>query len=118
MYMSHWLFQVATIAAVKQLLLETLNDLSDEELKKFMEFLQLILNQKDLRDKSLVLTYRADRADRANIVELMMQTYGQLSVELIKEVFMNMKRTDLVQRLDKPSSGQGKTKKTNTCHIK
>lgn len=103
------------MAAVKQLLLETLNDLSDEELKKFMEFLQLILYQKDLRDKSLVLTHRADRA---KIVELMMQTYGQLSVELIKEVFMNMKRTDLVQRLDKPSSGQGKTKKTNTCHLK
>lgn len=103
------------MAAVKQLLLETLNDLSDEELKKFLQFLRLILYQKDLRDKSLVLRHRADRA---KIVEQMMQTYGQLSVELIKEVFMNMKRTDLVQRLDKPSSGQGKTKKTNTCHLK
>ncbi|XP_073340767.1 pyrin-like [Pagrus major] len=35
----------------------------------------------------------------------MVEIYGQQSVELTREVFMDMKRTDLVQRLSKPSSG-------------
>ncbi|XP_051261728.1 uncharacterized protein LOC127366633 isoform X4 [Dicentrarchus labrax] len=91
--------KVATIAAVKQLLLETLKDLSNEELKKFEEFLQLIFSQKDLQ-----MDLR-DTADRAEIVDLMVETYGQQSVELTREVFMDLNRTDLVQRLSKPSSG-------------
>ncbi|XP_035528353.1 uncharacterized protein LOC118335942, partial [Morone saxatilis] len=91
--------KVATIAAVKQLLLETLNDLSNEELKKFKELLRLIFSQKDLQ-----MDLR-DTADRAEIVDLMVETYSQQSVELTREVFMELNRTDLVQRLSKPSSG-------------
>ncbi|KAM8734560.1 uncharacterized protein AB9X84_023336 [Acanthopagrus schlegelii] len=94
--------KVATIAAVKELLLGTLNDLSDEELKNFKKFLQLTVFQKDLPDILWMLKYRADRAD---IVNQMVQTYGQQSVELTREVFMDMNRTDLLQRLSKPSSG-------------
>ncbi|XP_045902062.1 uncharacterized protein LOC123969011 isoform X2 [Micropterus dolomieu] len=91
---------VATIAAVEQLLLETLNDLSNEELRKFKEFLQWIVSQ-DLPYISWTLRH----TDRAEIVELMVKNYGQQSVEVTKEVFMDMNRTDLVERLTKPSSG-------------
>ncbi|XP_073341133.1 uncharacterized protein [Pagrus major] len=94
--------KVATIAAVRQLLFETLNDLSDKELKKFKKILQSIVSQKNLLDISWVLSFAADTAD---IVNQMVQIYGQQSVELTREVFMDMKRTDLVQRLSKPSTG-------------
>ncbi|XP_073341132.1 uncharacterized protein [Pagrus major] len=94
--------KVATIAAVQQLLLETLNDLSDMELKKFKKILRSIVSQKNLPDISWALTFAADRAD---IVNQMVEIYGQQSVELTREVFMDMKMTDLVQRLSKPSSG-------------
>ncbi|XP_051251082.1 uncharacterized protein LOC127360674 [Dicentrarchus labrax] len=91
--------QVATIAAVKQLLLETLDDLSNKELQELKRLLKIIFSQKDLQ---MVLRHTADRAE---IVDLMVETYGQQSVELTREVFMDLNRTDLVQRLSKPSSG-------------
>ncbi|XP_051261719.1 NACHT, LRR and PYD domains-containing protein 1 homolog [Dicentrarchus labrax] len=90
---------IATMVAVKQLILETLNDLSNKELETFKEFLQLIFYRKDL---PRVLR---DTADRAQLVEQMVETYGQQTVELIREVFMDMNRTDLAQKLSKPSSG-------------
>uniref|UniRef100_A0A671Y5Z2 FIIND domain-containing protein n=1 Tax=Sparus aurata TaxID=8175 RepID=A0A671Y5Z2_SPAAU len=91
--------KVATIAAVQQLLLEILNDLSKKQLKKFRNILPSTVSQKNLPDISWMFNYRAD------IVNEMVHTYGQQSVELTREVFMDMKRTDLVQRLSKPSSG-------------
>ncbi|XP_030251031.1 uncharacterized protein LOC115568093 [Sparus aurata] len=94
--------KVATVAAVQQLLLETLNDLNNKELGKFKNILQLIVSKKYLPSISSMWGYRADRAD---IVNEMVHTYGQQSVELTREVLMDMKRTDLVQRLSKPSSG-------------
>ncbi|XP_070767890.1 uncharacterized protein [Enoplosus armatus] len=94
--------KVATMAAVKQLLLETLNDLSNEGLEKFKEYLQLTFHQRDLPDVSSMLLHRTDKV---KIVDLMVQTCGQRSVEVTREVFMDMKRTDLVHRLSKPSSG-------------
>ncbi|KAM8734420.1 uncharacterized protein AB9X84_023224 isoform 2-T2 [Acanthopagrus schlegelii] len=91
--------KVATIAAVQQLLLEILNDLSKKQLKKFKNILQSTVSQKNLPDISWMFNYRAD------IVNQMVHTYGQQSVALTREVLMDMKRTDLVQRLSKPSSG-------------
>ncbi|XP_049903400.1 uncharacterized protein LOC126392168 [Epinephelus moara] len=93
--------KVATMAAVKQLLLETLNDLSDKELKKFKWFLELIVSQKDLPDVSLEFGFTNDRAE---IVDVMLQTYSQQSVPLTREVVKKMNRIDLMQRLSKPSS--------------
>ncbi|XP_041798417.1 uncharacterized protein LOC121610402 isoform X2 [Chelmon rostratus] len=78
--------RVATIAVVKQLLVETLNDLHYSEYRVF---------RKDLPD----ILSPADTAD------LMVQTYGQRSVELTREVFVVMNRPDLVQRLSESSSG-------------
>lgn len=112
----YWLFQVATIAAVKQLLLETLNDLSYEMLEEFREFLQMIVYQKNLPDISWMVSYTADTEET---VDLMVQTYGQQSVELTMEVFMDMNRPDLMQRLSEAHSalkGQRNNTKTATLH--
>ncbi|KAL7393705.1 hypothetical protein ABVT39_014808 [Epinephelus coioides] len=93
--------KAATMAAVKQLLLETLNDFSDKELKKFKWSLEWIVSQKNLPDFSPELS---DTTDRAKIVDVMLQTYSQQSVQLTREVVKKMNRTDLMQRLSKPSS--------------
>ncbi|XP_030251033.1 NACHT, LRR and PYD domains-containing protein 1b allele 2-like isoform X1 [Sparus aurata] len=95
--------RVATIAAVNELLSETLNDLNDEELHEFKKFLQSIVVLKDLPDISWS---SGSSADREEILGEMVRTYGRQSLELTREVFMDMKRTDLVQRLSKPSSGE------------
>ncbi|XP_078027606.1 uncharacterized protein LOC117265274 isoform X13 [Epinephelus lanceolatus] len=93
--------KVATMAAVKQLLLETLNDLSDEELEKFKWSLEWTVSQKNLPDFSPELSYTTNREE---IVNVMLQTYSQQSVQLTREVVKKMNRTDLMQRLSKPSS--------------
>ena len=84
------------MAAVKEMLLETLNDLSYQQLK---DVLQLTVSQKDLQDISLRLI---DTENSADILNLM---------------FEKMNRSDLVQRLSDTSSGpKGKTKKTKLSH--
>nr|XP_046255938.1 uncharacterized protein LOC124065000 isoform X2 [Scatophagus argus] len=88
--------RVATIAAVKEVLLETLNNLSVEELEKFKDLLQLITSQKHLPDISSELS---SIKSRAKIVDLMVQTYGQQSVWLTMKVFMDIQTSDLVQGL-------------------
>ncbi|XP_067456887.1 uncharacterized protein [Thunnus thynnus] len=100
--LSTWIQKVATMAAVKEMLLETLNDLSFQELKKFKEVLRWTVSQMNLPDSSLRLSYTADRAD---IVDLMLQNCGQESVNLMKKIFKKMSRSDLVQRLSDTSSG-------------
>ncbi|XP_075962761.1 uncharacterized protein LOC142965619 isoform X2 [Anarhichas minor] len=94
--------RVATKAAVKQLLLEILNDLDHSELKKFQEFLQLIVSQKKLPDISSMLTQTADSEET---VDVMMQLYGHQSVDLTREVVEKMNRTDLKWRWPESSSG-------------
>lgn len=97
-----FVFQSAEKAAVKYTLLESLNDLSVKELKKFKWFLQFAYFQKSLPQMSwsqLLMTVR-----RELLVDLMME--NQQSVEVTKEVFMDMNRTDLVQRLSEGSGCQ------------
>ncbi|XP_074508767.1 uncharacterized protein LOC141778417 [Sebastes fasciatus] len=94
--------KVATMAAVRYLLLETLNHLSDEEFGKFNEFLPSIVSQKNLPDISSMFSLTSDKA---NTVDRLVQTYGQQSVELTREVLQKMNKTDLMQMLSKPSSG-------------
>ncbi|XP_031169288.2 uncharacterized protein LOC116060051 [Sander lucioperca] len=101
----HWpalIQKVATIPAIKQLLLETLNDLNKEELCEFSRSLKWFFSQKNLPDSPWMWI---DPEDRELIVDLMLEIYGQQSVEVTRDVFMVMNRTDLVQRLSKPSSG-------------
>ncbi|KAK2909895.1 hypothetical protein Q8A73_007610 [Channa argus] len=87
---------VATMAAVKQLLLETLNGLSEEKLRIFNEF---------LRSSSQKVFLLRQTADRAEVVDLIMKAYGQQSVEVTKKIFMKMSRTDLVEQFSGTSSG-------------
>ncbi|XP_076742268.1 uncharacterized protein LOC112431631 [Maylandia zebra] len=93
--------KAATMAAVKHLLLETLNDLSDEELETFKRILQTILPWRNLSFFSRRLSRSSTRAD---VVNLMVDEVGHQSVEVTREVFMHMNRTDLVQKLPESSS--------------
>ncbi|XP_071325375.1 uncharacterized protein [Trachinotus anak] len=90
--------KVATIAAVEQLLLENLNDLSDEELQKFKKFLRLIDSPWDASVSSQPLSDRV-----ADIVAMMVETYGHQSMEVTKKIFLKMNKTNLVQSLSETS---------------
>ena len=96
---------------MRELLLETLNDLSDQELKTLKWLLQFTHFKKGL---PFIPWIKLGPADRTKVVDLMVERCGQQSVEVIREVFMEMKRTDLVQRLSETSSGhKGEIKKAN-----
>lgn len=86
------------MAAVKDLLLETREDLSDQGLKEFMWFLQFTCFQRGLPQFP-------PSTNRKHIVNAMVQTCGQQSVEVTIDVFRDMQRADLVQRLSESSSG-------------
>ncbi|XP_034057062.1 uncharacterized protein LOC117536350 isoform X2 [Gymnodraco acuticeps] len=91
--------KVATMAAVKHLLLETLNDLRNEDLEKFKQTLDLIVSKK----KPGYVSCRSSPG-RAETVEKIIQIFGQQCVEITMEVLKNINRNDLRQRLTKPSS--------------
>ena len=91
------------MGAVKELLLETLNDLSYEEQKNFMWFLQFTFFQRSLPQIYWSRLLEEDKAE--TLVDVMMEKYGQKSLEVIREVLVDMNRTDLVQRLSETSSG-------------
>lgn len=103
-HLSALIHKVATMAAVTDLLLETLEDLSDQDLKEFKWLLQFTCFQKSLPQIDLSNNIR-------RIVNVMVNKWGQQSVEVIREVLTDMQRTDLVQRLSESSSGlKGKRK--------
>ncbi|KAM3615307.1 uncharacterized protein V6R79_026399 [Siganus canaliculatus] len=102
--------KVATMAAVKQLLLETLKDLTDEEHKKFKKLLQPVAFRRNLPDISVLrhntMYSRLDLTrfvlmseTKERTVEQMVHTFGQQCLQIMGEIFMNMKRPDVVQRL-------------------
>ncbi|KAJ4931345.1 hypothetical protein JOQ06_025642 [Pogonophryne albipinna] len=93
--------KVATMAAVKHLLLETLNDLRNEDLEKFKQSLDLIVSKKKPRYFSWILR---SSEGRSHTVKQMMEIFGQQCVEITMEVLKDINRTDLRQRLTKPSS--------------
>ncbi|XP_053182840.1 NACHT, LRR and PYD domains-containing protein 1 homolog [Scomber japonicus] len=96
------------MAAFKEMLLETLNDLSCQEFEKFKEVLELTVFQEDLIDISVRFS------DTAEIVYLMLQNYGQQSVELMMKTFKKMNRSDLVQRLDTSSGNKGPSRSSES----
>uniref|UniRef100_A0A3Q3LUR5 Pyrin domain-containing protein n=1 Tax=Mastacembelus armatus TaxID=205130 RepID=A0A3Q3LUR5_9TELE len=89
------------MASVRELLLETLSDLRQQELKKFKWFLQFTCFHKGLTQ---IPWRQLDWEEREEAVDLMVKMFGQLSVEVTMEVFMHMNRTDLAQRLSETSS--------------
>ncbi|KAM3863769.1 NACHT, LRR and PYD domains-containing protein 3-like [Diretmus argenteus] len=91
------------MAAPKQQLLRTLEDLKDEELKRFKWFLQ----QADvLADYPAIPTCQLERADRCDTVDQMVQTYGLPgALEVTRKVLVEINRNDLAQSLSNSSSG-------------
>ncbi len=86
-------------------LLETLKDLSDDDLEKFKHVLLYSKVKEGLpRIPSMEVS------DRVQIVELIVKTYGQQCVEVTMEVFKKMNRRDLLQKLSDIISAESKGK--------
>ncbi|KAJ4930946.1 hypothetical protein JOQ06_025247 [Pogonophryne albipinna] len=97
---------VETTVSVIELLLETLKDLSDQDLHSFKRVLSQILPDKDYPDISPSWLMMRDRQD---MVFYLVQDHSQHRLlEMIPEAFEKMNRTDLVQRLSQSSSGPKK----------
>ncbi|XP_071401384.1 NACHT, LRR and PYD domains-containing protein 3-like isoform X2 [Centroberyx affinis] len=90
------------LSKTKRLLIKTLEDLGDEELKRFKWFLQ----QDDILEGfPAIPKSRLENAGRQDTVDQMVQTYNQHSLEVTKKVLMKINRNDLEQSLSNSSSG-------------
>lgn len=101
--------------SVIELLLETLDGLNELELSEFNWTLRQIHHDKYDSDFSWMWYMRTNLQ---HTVFLMVQTYGQQSVEKTMEVLKEMKRTDLAQRLSDCSSlPRSKTTKSKLIKV-
>lgn len=73
-----------------------LAQLKQEEFKEFKWFLQ---DSDILTDLPCIPRQRLEKGDMLDVVDLMLQTYSQQSVELTKKVLQKIHRNDLVQKL-------------------
>ncbi|XP_071374665.1 uncharacterized protein [Centroberyx affinis] len=90
------------LSKTKRLLIETLEDLGDEELKNFQWFLQ----QDDILEGfPAIKKSKVEKANRQDTVDQMVQTYHHHSLEVTKKVLMKINRNDLEQSLSNSSSG-------------
>ena len=114
--------------SVIELLLKALTDFTKAELKMFKSNLRPVYDLghssvKSMQQKAKCIPFdQLDKADKQDTVYLMVQYCGQQSVEMTKEIFNMMERTDLVQRLsDSRSRPKSKTIKTrivySLCHF-
>lgn len=101
------------MATVTELLLETLDDLGDEELKTFKWFLQ---QAEILEEFPSISKSRLEKANRLDTLDLIVQTYSEQSTEVIRKVLKKINRNDLVQTLSNMSSGP-KSKLSNVCGV-
>nr|XP_029138660.1 uncharacterized protein LOC110004554 isoform X2 [Labrus bergylta] len=92
--------KAATMAAVKELLLEILHSLNNGELRKFKMFLQLAF-QKDSKDIPHLSRHSNERTE---ILDVMVQTYGRQSVDETREILKKLHRVDLMQMFSETSS--------------
>ena len=91
-------------------LLESLKDLSSDELNQFKSLVELE------ESFPLILRGRLKVANTDETVDLMVKTFSGKCVNMTKTVLKKMNRTDLVQRLSDISSGtKGKRKQTEIC---
>ena len=106
--------------SVIELLLKALKDFTKAELKTFKSTLHPIYHEghssvRSMQQKAKYIPL-LDIADMQGTVCLMVQYYGQQSVEVTKESLKKMKRTNLVQRLS-DSSSRPKSKTVKTRHV-
>uniref|UniRef100_A0A667XPV2 Pyrin domain-containing protein n=1 Tax=Myripristis murdjan TaxID=586833 RepID=A0A667XPV2_9TELE len=83
----------STIVTPREQLLYILEDLTEEDLKKFKWLLNV------LEDFPAIPKSRLEKANRLDTVEEMVRIYGSDSVEVTKRVLIQMNKNDLVQRL-------------------
>uniref|UniRef100_A0A4W6C6A7 Pyrin domain-containing protein n=1 Tax=Lates calcarifer TaxID=8187 RepID=A0A4W6C6A7_LATCA len=83
-------------------LLETLEDLGDRELKNFKWYLQ---QAEFLKDLPSIPKSQLEKADRPDTVDLMVQTYRHQCVEVAKRILKRIRRNDLVESLSNTGSG-------------
>lgn len=88
--------QAETITAIRGNILEMLEHLKDEEFKEFKWYLK---NSDVIAGLPCIPSSRLEKTDMFDLVDLMLQTYNQQSVEVTKRVFKKIKRNDLVQML-------------------
>uniref|UniRef100_A0A4W6BSC6 Pyrin domain-containing protein n=1 Tax=Lates calcarifer TaxID=8187 RepID=A0A4W6BSC6_LATCA len=81
---------------IKEKLLKMLEHLKEEEFKGFKWYLE---DSAVLPGPTCIPKSKLEKADKLDLVELMMQTYNQQCVEVTKRVFKKIKRNDLVQML-------------------
>ncbi|XP_041666131.1 uncharacterized protein LOC121524716 [Cheilinus undulatus] len=85
--------------SVRELLSDTLEDLGEEEFKKFKWCLQ---------DYGIKIPKRElERADPMDTVDKIMGTYNLQSTDVVKEILEKMRRRDLVEELEISSSTGG-----------
>ncbi|TDH02488.1 hypothetical protein EPR50_G00173680 [Perca flavescens] len=87
----------------KGVLLKTLEELKDEEFKKFKWSLHEAIPQN-----------QREKADYVDTVDKIIQTFSHQSVEKVKEVLKNINRNDLVEKLSSTSTGAQGKMNTNT----
>ncbi|XP_071384886.1 protein NLRC3-like [Centroberyx affinis] len=84
------------------LLLKTLEDLGDEDFKRFKWFLQ---QPDSLEGFPAIPKSRLEKAGRQDTVDEMVQIYSENTLEVTKKVLMKMNRNNLVQSLSNIGSG-------------
>ncbi|MEQ2240626.1 hypothetical protein ILYODFUR_016978 [Ilyodon furcidens] len=92
----------------RETLLEVIGDLKKEELKSFKWFLRntTVVGPKTDEDAGLprITACHLENADALDLVDLMLQTYSQQTVEVTKEVLRKINRNDLLEVLSGCSS--------------
>uniref|UniRef100_A0A3B5QCY0 Pyrin domain-containing protein n=1 Tax=Xiphophorus maculatus TaxID=8083 RepID=A0A3B5QCY0_XIPMA len=85
---------MATITSDKEMLLNLMKDLKQEELKGFKWFLKI-------RDVSSgfpqIPVGPLDDADASDLVDLMMKTYSHSALQVTKDILKKINRNDLVE---------------------
>ncbi|XP_027868359.1 uncharacterized protein LOC114141757 [Xiphophorus couchianus] len=100
--LSALIHKAATMAAVKELLLETLMDLNHSDLGSF----KIFLNFESFQNKFPQISWSDLRKSNCkNVVDLLMSTYGQQCLEVTRQVLTDMNRTDLLEKLPEKSCG-------------
>ena len=79
-----------------------LEDLGQEEFNKFKWFLQC---SDVLAGLPRMTCSRLENSNILHLVDLMLQTYSQRSLEVTKKIFQKINRNDLVQQLSDIGSG-------------
>uniref|UniRef100_UPI003AAB35A6 protein NLRC3-like n=1 Tax=Centroberyx gerrardi TaxID=166262 RepID=UPI003AAB35A6 len=103
------------MATPVQRLLGTLEDLGDDELKKFKWFLQ----QADILEGfPAIPKSRLEKADRQDTVDQMVQTYSENTLEVTKKVLRKINKNDLLEHLSNICSAPKETHEECQCKLK